>query len=305
LSKLTPDSMTRGRECLEQAIALDRGYALAHSELAAYFGALAMFLMRPAHEVMPLSRAAAEKALEIDPTLPEALAWLAMCAVIYEYNWKEAERLFKLALASEPVSTLVRQLYGLYLLNSGRAKAAAKEMERSLQEDPLNLFFRISFASCRIGAGQDADAARELQRILELDENYYMAHVLLSAVQYQRGELAEALASAEKAHSLAPWHPGVCGALAGFLRLTADSKRAQAILAKLGDGTAYGTPFGLFYYHLVCSEFDQAADWAEKAIEQRAPPILIDLRSPAAEALRRSARWPKLAKMMNLPVTLS
>jgi len=74
-------------------------------------------------------------------------------------------------------------------------------------------------------------------------------------------------------------------------------------MAKLGDGTAYGAPVGLFNYHIGCSEIDQAADWAENAIEQRTPVILVWLRLQHAEALRRSARWPKLEKMLNLPDT--
>ena len=299
-TKLTPESMVRCRECLEQAIAIDPGYALAHCELAAYFYLLASLYMRPAHEVMPLARAAAERALEIDPTLPEALAWLTPGVVDYDYDWKEAERLHKLAMASEPVSAEVRFHYGMYLFLAGRPEAAAKEVARSLQEDPLNLLFRAIFAGCLLCVGRDADAATETQRILELDENYYMGHSILSAVQYQRGELAEALASAEKAYSLAPWNPSVCGSLAGLLKPTGDRQRAEAVLAKLGDGTAYGTPAGFLNYHLLCSEIDQAADWAEKAIEQRSSGILVELWLPGAEGLRRSPRWLKLAKMMNL-----
>jgi serine/threonine-protein kinase len=252
---------------------------------------------------MPLARAAAERALEIDPTLPEALATLASCVMTDDYNWKEAERLFKLAMAREPIPPAVRFLYGEYLFYTGRPEAALKEMEPLLQEDPLNLLVRNGSAAFLLYAGRDRDAEREIRLILELDENYFLAYYFLCAVQHVRGEFAEALASAEKAYALAPWHPAVCGALAALLRRTGDNKRAEAVLAKLGDGTAYAAPVGLFVYHVRCSEIDQAADWAEKAIEQRAAAILNVLGNPTAEALRRSSRWPKLARMMNLPDT--
>lgn len=75
----------------------------------------------------------------------------------------------------------------------------------------------------------------------------------------------------------------------------------SAYWGSLGDGTAFGAPFGFVYYHLVCSEFEQAAAWAEKAIEQREPWAIFLLMPPLAKDLRRSSRWPALAKMMNLP----
>ena len=77
--------------------------------------------------------------------------------------------------------------------------------------------------------------------------------------------------------------------------------RAEAVLETLGDGTAFGAPFGFVYYHLICSEIEQAADWAEKAIEQREPWVIFLLLLPLAKDLRQSSRWPALAKMMNLP----
>jgi hypothetical protein len=69
----------------------------------------------------------------------------------------------------------------------------------------------------------------------------------------------------------------------------------------LGDGTAPGAPLGFIHYHLICSEIEQAAGWAGKAIERREPAIIYFLLLPLAKALRRSSRWPALAKMMNLP----
>jgi hypothetical protein len=44
-----------------------------------------------------------------------------------------------------------------------------------------------------------------------------------------------------------------------------------------------------------------AADWAERAIEQRDPALHAFIRFPYAKKLLGSARWPGLAKMTNLP----
>jgi hypothetical protein len=54
-------------------------------------------------------------------------------------------------------------------------------------------------------------------------------------------------------------------------------------------------------FYTYCGEIDLAADWFEKAIEERYPGIALWLQGAAGEPLRASPRWPKLAKMMNLP----
>jgi hypothetical protein len=115
------------------------------------------------------------------------------------------------------------------------------------------------------------------------------------------GEIEEALDSAEKAYSLAPWARAGAGYVAGLLKFTGDTGRADAVLETLGDGTACGTPLGFVHCHLVCSEIEQAAGWAEKAIAQREPSVIYFLLLPVTKDLRRSSRWPALAKMMNLP----
>ena len=301
LYKLNPESMTKARVCFEQAIALDPGYALPYSELGGYFGTLAYYGMLPAHEAMPLAREAVQKALDIDSSLPEALAVLGRWTALYDYNWKDAERLFGQAMAREPVPPRVHQLYAVYLLFIDRPERAVEELERALQEDPLNLYFRSTLAWSLLMGDREADAATESRRSLELDENYYMAYFTLSFIHSQQGNLEAALTFAEKAYALAPWYMGLVGYFAGLLRRTGDAGRAATLLQKLGDGKAYGAPHGFFNYHIMCSEVEQAADWAEKTIEQRDPQILYSLRMLAAKDLRSSSRWPALAKMMNLP----
>ena len=59
--------------------------------------------------------------------------------------------------------------------------------------------------------------------------------------------------------------------------------------------------FGRVLYHLLCGETELAADWYQRAIDERDPFTLIFAPVPLADALRASSRWPKLARMMNLP----
>jgi len=61
MSKVTPGSMVRARECLEQAIAIDPGYALPHSVLDGSFVTPAIYGMLPAHQAIRWQRARYQK----------------------------------------------------------------------------------------------------------------------------------------------------------------------------------------------------------------------------------------------------
>lgn len=63
--------------------------------------------------------------------------------------------------------------------------------------------------------------------------------------------------------------------------------------------SSHGAPRGLA---LLCAEIDRAADWTEKALDQRDPLMVMFLQLPLAKDLHASGRWPTLAKMMNLPI---
>jgi TolB-like protein/Tfp pilus assembly protein PilF len=296
--KPTPESLARVKKSLEHAIELDPEFALAYSLLGGHYTMLANLGIRPAREVIPLARAAEQEALRVEPSLPEAHALLGVCAGD-EYDWNEAKRQWRLAMAREPVSRDVRFWYGNhYLLPIGRPVEAVEEMARGLQEDPLNLLYRHHYAVGLRHAGRPEDAEAELRKVLEIDENFPLALGTLGAVYAQQGRLEEALALTERASALTPWAHPIIGQLAALLVRTGAVRRADAWLEKLGSGRAYGAPTGLAVFHAMCGELDRAADWAEQAIEERYPPFFRIL----GPLLQPSPRWPALAKLMNLPV---
>jgi serine/threonine-protein kinase len=303
LQRWTPDSAARARECLERAVAIDPGFALAHSDLGWCFFTLVTENQISPREAAALMSTEAQKALEIDPSLTDAHAVLGMVAVL-DYDWNEAGRRFRLAMAREPIQPLVRDFYSLfYLAPLGRMEEAEEQLQRALQEDPLNLLFRATLGWYLLAAGRLTEGESILRQVLELDENFWLPYIWLGAYRAIEGRLSDALRFTEKAYSFASWNLTTAGQLAGILERTGDASRAQRLVEKLGDGTAFGAPGGFIAYHVVRSEIDLAAYWFEKAIEQR------DTRAPwlfpkmLGDLLTSSPHWPRLAKMMNLPET--
>ena len=294
--KPTAESLAKVKELLDHAIALDPEFALPYSLLGGHYTMIANLGMKPAREIIPLAQAAEQAALRVDPSLPEAHALLGVCAGD-EYNWDEAGRHWRLALAREPVSRDVRFWHGNhYLLPIGRFDEAVDEMARGLQEDPLNLLYRHHYAIGLRHCGRLSEAEDELRRVLEIDAGFPLALASLASLCAQQGRLDEALSLTERAYVLTPWAHPIIGQLAA-LRVLAGTASAQPLLETLGSGQMYGAAAGLAMFHAMRGEFQLAAPWAERAIEERYPPLLRIV----GPLLRPTPVWPLLAKRMNLP----
>jgi len=303
LWRRTRENMERCREYYEEAIRLDPRFALPYSALATYYHIAASSFMDP-REAVARGKENARKALELDPFMPEANAWLGIFAVVYDRDWEEGGRRFQLAMAHQPVAPGIRHLYGyFYLRPLGRAQEAVEEHRRALEEDPLNLIMRVALATSLREAGRNQEAAAEARKILELDPDFFAAFTL-QAFDFTWEPLEEALAFAEKGYALSPWFAPAVGLLAGLLVRAGNQARAREVLKELENGDRSERCSAFTIYHLLCGEIEQAVDWTEKAIRRQEQMVtMLLLPTPWGPMLRRSRRWPQLAAMMNLPAT--
>jgi serine/threonine protein kinase/Tfp pilus assembly protein PilF len=293
-----PGSFAQVKALLEHAITLDSRFALPYSLLGGCYTMLANLGFRPAHEVMPLARAAEEEALRVDPVLPEAHALLGVCAGCFGHDWIGAEHEWRLAMTREPISRDVRFWYGNhYLLPIGRIEEAVETMARGLQDDPLNLLYRHHYARGLRHLGRLDEAAAELRGALDIDPDFPWALETLGAVCAQQGNSEEALALTERAHVVMPWSYTVVGQLAALLDRAGDRKRTDALLETLGSGEAYGASTGLAIFHAMSGDPEQAAEWTARGITQRFLPLIYMV----APLIKSQRQWPALARLLNLP----
>jgi serine/threonine protein kinase/tetratricopeptide (TPR) repeat protein len=298
----TPEGLERGRLYYEQALQLDPGFALAHSGYAHHFLQQSSTGNQPAREAMPQMREQAQAALELDPSLAEAHGLLGIVAAIYDYDWQEAERRFRLALSCDSVPPLVRTWPGYFLYQlTGRAQDGIAEQERALKEDPLNYVFRFVMGSSLIMIGNYAEGDAQLRQAVDLAGGSFLNYFFLALSMAAQERLGEALKYAETAYSLAPWSAWTTGALAGITACTDDTARSKELLRQLGDSGRHDAAFGFATAYIVHRDIEQAAKWAARAIEARAQHIPWLLSHPISDPLRRSVQWPALAKALNLP----
>ncbi len=300
-AKVTPESQELARRCYEQAIEADAAFAMAHVGLAHYWLAAMTFNQCPAHEGVPAARAQANRALQIDPSLADAHALLGFLAGMYELDWTTAERHFDFPLAKDASFAMFRPLYGGLQFLRGNAEEAAALARCAIDQDPLDVWPRMNLQAYSQAAGREEDALEQQQKVLELDEHQVVALVAMALIYADRGDLAQALAIARRAHAIASWYPDAAAVLAALLRRNGQAAESQSLVQALGSGEALGGAHVQALYHLLCGDIDLGADWVEKAIDQRDLAMMIYVRFVVCKDLRASHRWPKIARMLNLP----
>lgn len=300
LFTFTPDAWNRAKVWLERGIELDPEYADPHMMLALGHILIAFSGIERFRDVAGAIRAAANRALTLNPSDPQPQFLLGSVAAATDYDWTEASERFRAAMEAPNVSADARWAYAsLYLSPFGRFDESAAEMRRAVEQDPLNAVWRAIQSAHLTNAGQIDRAIEEAQTAIELDQDHFTPHFILGEAFLAAGRVEDAAAQFEKAHRAAPWHAISSGLLAGSLFRLGERSRSAEVLRQMGDDPR--PPWGRVLYHLLCGELDAAADWFEKTIELRDPFAVAYVRSPILAPLRETERWPKLARMMKLP----
>lgn len=223
----TPGSLAKAKECYERALAVDPGYASAHSGLADYYFALGS-TSRTFEEVGPLARAAVDKALAIDPSNRHAHSVLGALAGAYLFDWKMSEEHHHRALAEQPVPPGIRIRYAwFHLLALGRSADAVEQCRLALETDPLSMLVHMGMGYSLLGARQYREAAAHARRSLEIDATHFISWVVLGHAQSRLGSTDDAIASLTRAAELAPWSGEVFASLAAIHCMAGDRERGR------------------------------------------------------------------------------
>ncbi len=299
--KVTPESLELSRRYYEQAIELDPNFGMAHIGLANYWMTLTHFGQHSVQEGVSAARAEVQRALQIDPSIAEGHALLGYLAALFDSDWATAERHFDFPLAKQASFELVRPMYSGVLYLRGNAEEAIKLAERAIEEDPLDVWAHMNLHAYLQAAGRDDEALEQLKKVVELDPNQVVALASMVMIYADKGEIAHALKIARRAYAVGRWFPDTIGLLAALLRRNGEEEESRPIAKELGSGEAIGDARAHALFHLICGEIDQGADWVEKAIEQGDSSMRFYLGFVICKGLRASHRWPKIAKMVNLP----
>ena len=300
--QFTEDGVNKARQYFNLAIEKDPNFALAYAVLAATYG-WAADLSFPAREAMPKVKTLAEHALAIDNTLAEAHVSLAcFYRLQYVWDWKGAEREFKIGLELDPNSAGLHECYGL-LLNwtSKRFSEALAQSERARELDPLWVQHVVDIGDVYFFARQYDRALEYYNEAIAMAPDFYNGYVSRANVLAIQGHSAEAVADAEKSVSLTG-DPLTRAFLAATYGAAGRKTDALKILDQLKEESKhrYVSTFGFFLASLGAGETDRAFQYLEQAYQERSA-FIAGLRSPAFDPLRSDPRFQAMYKKAGLP----
>lgn len=299
----SPPDFERAIKYFQQAIEKDPTYPLAYSELADSLILLSSFGLAPQQETIPKARAAAEKALEIDPTLAEPHASLALIAQNYDWDWKEAENQYRRAIQLNPNYAPAHYWYADgYLTIMGRFDDAIAELARARELDPLSVPIRAALGKVFVLAGRYEQAIQELRNILEVRANSPVAHNLLGWAYLETGKLDEARVELMTAVHLADL-PGNQADLGVFYARTGNKRAAEKVLALLRQRkkSSYVSPVEFAEIYTALGRNDQAFEAFQEAFAERTIEMVSLKMDRQFASLHTDPRYADLMRRMGLP----
>ncbi len=291
-NKRTGDGLQKALIYFQQAIDKDPEYGAAYSGLADCNSGLAWHGFKSPAETLPEAKAAALKAIEVDPQSSEAHASLGL-VLNHSWDWAGAEVEFKRALQLDPRYANAHHWHGNNLSVLGRHDEALREAKQALELDPLNLMIG-TWVGLRYYLARRYDLAIEQGRsTVELDENFAAVHLLLGETYVQKLLLEQGLAELHTAAGLSGNSPlylaqvGVAHAAAGR---KADALRVIAQLQALSS-ERYVSPYGLAQIYAALNDKEQTFKWLQIAYDDRAVWMSYLAVDPVFDSVRYDQRF--------------
>ena len=302
-NKRTVADFERAIEHFEQAIKLERGYALAYAGLADTYVLLERYGGYPPSETLPKAKVAAERAVEFDPALAEVHASIGLVSMYADWDWLGAESGLRQAIALNPNYATAHHWLAWVFAALGRQEEAEAEILRALEMDPLSLIINANVGTLFYLARRYEEADEQLQRTLELEPGFVVAHQWLGRVYEQSERHEEAIAEHSTALAALGEDPESMASLAHAYALAGHTDEARALLAQLDtlSERRYVSTYWRALVHTGFGEADQALGWLEQALEERGDWMIFLGVEPMFDPLRGDPRFQALVSRLGLP----
>src|SRR5438552_4548312 len=283
----------------EQALKLDPNYALAYCGLAdtyAYMGGVVM----PSKRAVVKEKEFAQKALELDPELPEAHLSLA-CALGGAFDWRNALIEFDRAIELNPNLAWAYEIYAWFLGGVGRLDEAIAKDKKAIELDPLNSFFQSALAYFLYHARRYDDAIVQIKKTLELDPASTLARHLLGCCLLWKGDTAGAIAEFQRSKIVVTgaWYQGLLGYA---YAISGDRPKAEQMLRELEEMAKrqYVNTTAFASIYLGLGEKEKALDWLEKSYEDQESACWYLTVEPVYDSVRNEPRFQAILKKLGL-----
>jgi TolB-like protein/DNA-binding winged helix-turn-helix (wHTH) protein/Tfp pilus assembly protein PilF len=304
-NKRSDENLSKAIGYFEQATHQDPQYALAYAGLSDCYAIISaeIFGTMAAADAAPKAKAAALRALQIDPTMAEAETSLATVKFNYDWDWAGAAAGFQQAIQHNPSYATAYQRYSLYLTAMGRSQDSFEQINKARDLDPLSISINFSLGWRLYMARQYDRAIQQLRNTSEMDPSYELPHLVLGMSYSQKGNFELALPELRKAVELSHRTPLMVSALANAYGRAGNKPEAEKLLAQLAaqSNQQYVSPYYFAIGYVGLGQPETALDWLEKAFNDRSNGLVFLKVEPALDSLRDKPRFLALQHKLNFP----
>ena len=304
LDRLT--DLRQALRCFEQAIEKDPGYAHAYAGLADSYAMVSYtpYAVMPPHQGMPRAKAAALRALELDPELADAYTCLGFVKTCYDWEWEAAEADFQRSLVLDPGRAMTHMQYSHLLSTQGRFDAALAEARRAWELDPLSLSISsYPILTAAWARRFDEPWIEQLRQLIEGDADLGIGRLYLGWAHAWTGRWGDALQVADAFAEAGDGRPPVRGLRAYARAGGGDAAGARQALGELHAAAAqrYVTAWIFAVIYTGLGEHGEALSWLERAFEEHDGMVANLGIDPIFDPLRGDPRFEALLRRLALP----
>ena len=302
-NKRTEAGLLKGIEYFQKAIDQEPNYALAYAGLADSHIMLANWGFAAPLDAYPKAKTAALKALDLDDELAEAHTSLAYTTLLYDWDWVNAEKRFRKAIAVNPNYASAHHFYSICLMTAGRYKEAVAEIRRAQELDPLSLIVNDVLGWTYYEGRQYDQAIQQFTKTLEMDPTYVPALLDLGSTYLRTGEYGKAVAQFEKARSIAGENGVVLSGLAQAYALSGNQAGAVKIVRQLETPStaSFVSPWDLSTIYVALGDKTRAIDLLQKAANERVGWVVRLGVDPAFDSLQGEPQFQRLIREVGIP----
>jgi TolB-like protein/Tfp pilus assembly protein PilF/predicted Ser/Thr protein kinase len=304
--KRSLDDLNAAARLFQEAIEKDPQLALAYAGLADTYAVMADQGLQPPVTLRRQARAAARRAIELDPLIAEAHTSYAVTAALDEYDWTEAERGFRRAIELDPTYAQAHSWFAVAVLAPlGRQDEALIEIDRAISLEPQNPVFRlvrsvILFSARRFeeSARAAASAGEELPDALKIVQSQQIAESRLA-----QNRVEEAIQILEKASpDRGQMSHAARAALAHAYARSNRTPEALALDQQLENASKFEfvAPCARVPTQIALGRLDRAIELLEQCYECREATFVYIKVEPRYDKLRTRADFRKLVKLARL-----
>jgi DNA-binding winged helix-turn-helix (wHTH) protein/TolB-like protein/Tfp pilus assembly protein PilF len=301
LSQAKLASIMKAIGFLQEAIRKDPKYAVAYAALADCYQKLPVTSDVPAWEAFPKAREAALTALSIDGQLVEARTILGWIKLWHDWDWRGAEREFRLATKINPNYGFAHLGYAHLLSDLGHDEEAIREADLALSIDPISVYSGILKGHFLYQARRYTEAIDCLRRALELEPGYWVGQITLGKTYERAGRYEDAIEAFTKARDLSGGSSEPISLMGFTYAISGHKQKAQDTLLELMklSERKYVPPSYVAVVYLSLGKMDEAVQWLERAYREKDVRMVFLRSDPKWDLLRSNQRFLSLAKRMN------